>query len=150
MAKKSYLFSLKSLEVHQGAALFEGLLSFKISCKKDGRKSVRGTGGKRYGRTRGGLMVEVEMAFEGTAFFRWVKDHPGLLDEIFESVVMSLREGSEKAKVELIDLDFPDLEIPVEGDDEMKVSLKGEADDCKINGQSLADGDTFTALPAAA
>lgn len=147
---KNYLFSIKSLEVHQGGTLFEGLLSMKVTCKKDGRKSVHGTGGRRYGRTRGGLVVEVEMTFEGTSFFRWHKDHPGLLDKIFESVVMSLREGSEKAKVELLELDFPEVEIPVEGDDEMKVPLKGEAKDCKINDLSLADGDTFTALPAAA
>lgn len=147
---KNYLFSIKSLEIHQGADLFEGILGLKITVKADGRKTVReGTGGRAYGKTRGGLSVEVEVTFEGTKYFDWIENHGGLLDEIFD-IVASLREGSKKAKIEILELDFRENEIPIEGDDEMKVTLKGEAIDCKINGKSMKDGDTFTALPAAA
>lgn len=141
-AKREFLFSLKSLEIRQGSELWKGLLSAKAMVKIDGRKTVYGTGPKPYGKTRGAQIVEFECAFESSSFFEWLKNHPNLLVEEID-ITMALREGSRSVKIEILGLTFEESEIPVEGDEEVKVSLKGTANDIKIDGASMIDGDSL-------
>lgn len=140
--RRGFAFSIKSLEVRKGSELFKGLLSFKVAASIEGREYAEGTGMIAYSKTRGALRVEVEMEFEGTAYSEWVADHPNQLVEI-QDVVMSLREGSQSMKVEIIGLTLESIDLPIDGTAPVKVALSGSAFDCRINDQSLVDGDAL-------
>lgn len=140
--RDSFAFSIKSLEVRKGSALWKGLLSAKVNISIEGREYAYGTGMIAYSKTRGELHVECEFEWEGTAYAEYIKDKPNLLC-IMEDITLSLREGSNSLKIEIIGLTIEKLDIPVDGTGPVKVSKTGSAFNVKINDQPMVEGDAL-------
>jgi hypothetical protein len=140
--RNGYLYSLKSTSVQEGGELFGGLLSVKYTPKVDGRALVHASRERAYGRVRGNFEVECELSFLGEAFFDILKNHPGILTEMFNPVIVH-EEGSRRDAIKLIDLTFEDFDPTVEGTDAMEVALTGMALDCLISVEGGAFRSVF-------
>jgi hypothetical protein len=130
--RNGYLYSLKSTSVQEGGEVFNGLLSVKYTPKVDGRAMVHANKSRAYGRVRGNFEVEAEFSFLGEAFFDILKNHPGLLTEIFNPVVIH-EEGSRRDALKFVDLTFEQFDPTIEGTDAMEVSLPGMAVDLLVS-----------------
>lgn len=134
--RRTFRYSFTSVEVQDGANVFEGLTSLSRATKIEGRDPVYGNRRKMYGRTAGTLLVEVTCGFIAEAWFDFVKDHPQYLDEIFD-VVFFYEEGNRRDKIEIIGLLFNEDSSDAEGTDATKVEMPGTAINIKINGVSV-------------
>lgn len=139
--RNGYLYSLKSTSVDNGGELFGGLLSVSYTPKVDGRAIVHASRSRGYGRVRGNFEVEVEFTFLAEAFFDIVKNHPGILTEMFNPTVIH-EEGSRRDAVRFTDLTFEEFGGSAEGTDAMEVALPGMALDCLLS----AEGGPFRSV----
>jgi hypothetical protein len=134
--KRGFRYSFTSVEVQDGAAVFEGLTSLNYAIKIEGRDHVYGNSRKSYGQPAGTLMVESTCGFIKEAWFDFVAAHPQYLDERFD-VVFFYQEGSRNDKIEIIGLLFNESSADAEGTDATKVEVPGTALDIKVNGVSV-------------
>ena len=127
-----FLYSFKSVEVQQGAEVWNGLLSVKYTPKIDGRSLLHGNRRRAYGRPRGNAEVELEVKFVAEGYFDWVRAHPGFLMEIFNPIIIN-EEGSRRDTISIVELTFENTDAPSEGTDANEVTLSGMAIDCLIS-----------------
>lgn len=140
--RNGYLYSFQSVSVLQGSEFFKGLQSVSFTPSVDGRDRPKGTGPKALGVTRGTLKVDVELTFESTSFFEWIKAHPQWLFEHFDLTVV-YEEGATRDVIDLVQVTFDDSEVKAEGTEAIKVAIKGQAIDVLINKVSVSPGDSL-------
>lgn len=142
--RNAFVYSFKSKEVLEGAAIWEGLTKVSHKATIEGRAELRGNKGRRYGVSRGDYKGTVELEFGAEGFYDWAKDHPGYLTEFFNPVIAN-EEGSRRDVVKIVGLTFEDTDAPSEGTDPDTVALSGMCEDILVSTndgpfRSLFDG----------
>jgi hypothetical protein len=136
-----FLYSFKSVEVLEGAEIWNGLLSVKRVMKIDGRSLLHGNRRRAYGRPRGNAEAELEVKFVYEAYFDYVKNHPGILMEEFNPTIIN-EEGSRRDAIKIVGLTFENDDATQEGTDASEVTLSGMAIDVLIS----VEGGPFRSL----
>ena len=141
--RNRFLYSLKSLEVQEGAELWKGITQFSVAVEIEGRDPLYGTGVYAYGKPRGQVKIDVTCRFEGKSFYEFHKAHPQFLDEFFD-IVGTLQEGADRDTIELRQLTFEGANpVEVEGTEAMEVEISGSAIEFLINGEPVMHGDAL-------
>lgn len=138
--RDGYVYSFRSLELAQGAALFNGLTGFSCTPTIDGETIVYANGRKPFGRTRGRLKVEGTITMYLDPALDYAKAHPHILDEQFPAITASLQDGSRRNKVTLHQVRLMEFPIDLKGDDAIEVALKFTAFDLLLDGVSVVEG----------
>jgi hypothetical protein len=136
--RNGYLYTFKSVEVLEGAAVWNGILSVGWTGTMDGADVVHGNKVLPYGHIRGNAKTTLEVKFVAEAYFDWLRDHPGALQEILPAVVVKNQEGSRIDAVKLVGLRFTEVDGPSEGTDANEITKPANALDLLIK----TDGGT--------
>lgn len=139
--RKGFLYSHTSFTLKQGAEDWNGVKSFKISPKVEGRELTYANSSIAYGRIRGRLKVDVEAKFDQQAWGDWQASHPAWLFELYNLTAV-WEEGSDFLEFSLLDLTFEETETGSE-DGANEVTMKGMAANLEIAGVTIADVDAL-------
>ncbi len=136
------LFSFKSVQLLDGPECFQGLTSFSVNCKVEGRDLGYSSGTLAVGRPRGNLKVEVKAKFFADSWFNWVSANPQFLDTEY-NLSLVLAEGENRQTIDIIQLAWDEYDFSTEGTDASEVEMPGTAIVALINGSPMMGGDAL-------
>ncbi len=137
--RAGFAFSHKSCSVQEDADEWGGITEITGTVKVDGREPVKDERMRRFGVTRGDLVIEGEIKFHLDAYKAWKQAHPQPLTEFFESVLWTFEEGAERTQLELIDFEINSIERSSSGTGPVEVTLAYTAGNAKEDGEAFIE-----------
>ncbi len=145
--RNGFLYSFKSVQLLQGAQLFDGLMQVEANPSVDGGDAVFGTGPKGLGAPIGELHIELSFKMLLKSFFLYTKSRPNWMFEYYNLTLVN-QEGSDRDRITLETVRITGTTIPSEGTDATVVEAEGWALDMRMNGKSICNrGSQAGAIP---